>query len=97
MSSTDQQAAPTVEVTEDHGVRITLDKMLERRGMTVSELARRTGISRINLTKLKNGRASGVVWTTLGRICDALECQPGDLIAYTPGTHRKEGEGEGAA
>ncbi|PWI04701.1 transcriptional regulator [Streptomyces sp. NWU339] len=81
------QAAPETNADDaagGHGIHVTLDKVLEDRGVTVSELSRRTGISRVNLTKLKNGRASGIIWTTLGAICKALDCQPGDLMAYTP-------------
>jgi putative transcriptional regulator len=73
---------------------VTLDRVLHDRDMTVTELSRRTGISRTNLDKLKNGRATGVIWDTLGAICAALDCTPGDLLtaraAEPPQGHQAE-------
>ena len=69
---------------EDLAPRILLDEMLQSREMTLAELSRRTGISTVNLGKLKNGRAKGVFWSTLLPVCDALGCRPGELIDYEP-------------
>lgn len=66
----------------DHQIRITLDEVLERRGMTLTELAVRTDISLVNLSILKTGKARAIRFTTLTRICEVLDCQPGDLLTY---------------
>jgi putative transcriptional regulator len=66
---------------EDHGVRIHLDKLLADRGMTLTELAERVGITVVNLSILKNGRAKAIRFTTLTRLCEVLDCQPGDLLS----------------
>jgi putative transcriptional regulator len=65
-------------------IHVHLDEMLERRGLTLAELARRVGISDVNLGKLKNGRAAAIRWSTLGALCFELQCQPGDLLSFTP-------------
>ena len=56
--------------------------MLARRKMAVGTLAERVGITPANLAVLKNGRAKAVRFTTLSALCEALECQPGDLLHY---------------
>jgi putative transcriptional regulator len=66
---------------EDHAVRIHLDKLLADRGMTLTELAERVGITVVNLSILKNGRAKAIRFTTLTRLCEVLDCQPGDLLS----------------
>jgi putative transcriptional regulator len=68
----------------DHRIRITLDEMLERRGMTLTELSVAVDISLVNLSILKTGKAKAIRFSTLTRICEVLDCQPGDLLAYTP-------------
>ena len=67
-----------------HGVVVHLDRLLEQRGMTLTELAERVDVTVVNLSVLKNGRARAVRFSTLGALCDALDCQPGDLLGYTP-------------
>lgn len=62
-----------------------LDILLARRKMTLSELAERVGVSVENLSKLKTGRSRAIRFSTLDAICEALDCQPGDIIE-----HRKE-------
>lgn len=62
-----------------------LDVMLARRKMSLTELSERVGITLANLSILKNGRAKAVRVETLNKLCDALDCQPGDLMAYQPG------------
>ncbi len=63
-------------------IEVTLDVMLARRKMTLTELADRVGITPANMSNLKNGRARGVRFSTLAAICRELECQPGDLLGY---------------
>jgi putative transcriptional regulator len=64
---------------------VTLDVMLARRKMRSKELAERVGITEQNLSLLKSGKVKGVRFDTLAAICDALQCQPGDLIEFVPG------------
>ena len=68
---------------DDHAITIHLDKLLADRGMTLTELSERVGVSMVNLTILKNGRARAIRFTTLTRLCQVLDCQPGDLLSYT--------------
>lgn len=63
-----------------HAVEIHLDKLLADRGMTLTELAERAGVTVVNLSVLKNGRARAVRFSTLTAICRVLDCQPGDLL-----------------
>jgi putative transcriptional regulator len=63
-------------------VVVHLDRLLEERGMTLTELAQRVDITVVNLSILKNGRARAVRFSTLAALCDALECQPGVLLGY---------------
>lgn len=69
---------------EDHRVVVHLDTLLVERGLTLTELAERVGVSIVNLSKLKNGHVRAVRFTTLTAICDVLECQPGDLLTLAP-------------
>jgi putative transcriptional regulator len=70
----------------DHGdptaVKIRLDELLSQRAMTLTELSDRVGITVVNLSILKNGRARAIRFSTLAALCDVLGCQPGDLLAY---------------
>ena len=61
---------------------IRLDVMLAKRKMSVTELADRVGITIANLSILKNGRAKAVKLETLNKICQVLQCQPGDVLEY---------------
>lgn len=61
---------------------ITLDVMLARRKMRSKELAAAVGITEANLSKLKSGLVKGIKLDTLNRICDVLECKPGDLLDF---------------
>jgi putative transcriptional regulator len=70
---------------EEHRVQCHLDRLLEERGLTLAELAARVGVTVVNLSVLKNDRARAVRFTTLTALCDALDCQPGDLFSVTPG------------
>jgi putative transcriptional regulator len=66
---------------DDHRVTVHLDELLTARQMTLTELADRVGISVVNLSVLKNGRARAVRFNTLTAICDVLGCQPGDILS----------------
>jgi len=59
-----------------------LDRMMADRKMSLNELSERVGVSNVNLSKLKNGHVSAVRFSTLEAICDALDCQPGDILEY---------------
>jgi len=63
---------------------IELDVMLARRKMRSKELAERIGITEQNVSLLKSGKGKGVRFETLEKICDVLECQPGDILIYQP-------------
>lgn len=70
---------------EPHGIEVRLDRLLAERGMTLSELADRVGITYANLSILKNNRARAIRFSTLTRLCEELGCQPGDLLRWTGG------------
>jgi len=66
-------------------IHVTLDKILAEREMSLTELSERVGITIANLSILKTGKAKAVRFTTLEKICQVLDCQPGDILEYTPG------------
>lgn len=70
-----------------HAITVHLDRLLAEHGMTLTELAERVGVTVVNLSILKNGRAKAIRFTTLTKICDVLDCQPGDLLSYHPPKH----------
>lgn len=61
---------------------VTLDIMLARRKMTARDLAQEIGISETNLSLLRSGKVKGVRFSTLGKLCVALKCRPGDLLDF---------------
>lgn len=63
-------------------VIINIDVMLAKRKMSVTELTEKVGITMANLSILKNGKARAIRFSTLGAICRALDCQPGDILEY---------------
>src|SRR5579859_3878342 len=65
-------------------IRIRLDELLTARGLTLTELSERVGITVVNLSILKNGRARAIRFSTLAGLCAELGCQPGDLLGYEP-------------
>ncbi len=65
-------------------IRVNLDKMLLKRGMTLSELSSRIGITIANLSILKTEKARAIRFTTLDAICQELQCQPGDILEQVP-------------
>jgi putative transcriptional regulator len=64
---------------------VNLDVMLARRKMRSKELAERIGITEQNVSLLKSGKVRGVRFDTLARICEALDCQPGDILEFRRG------------
>jgi putative transcriptional regulator len=71
-------------VEEPHRVVCHLDELLAARGMTLTALADRIGVTIVNLSVLKNQHAKAIRFSTLTAICDALGCQPGDLFEVAP-------------
>jgi len=69
---------------------VNLDVMLAKRKMKSNELAKIIGITEQNLSILKTGKAKAIRVTTLNAICEALDCQPGDLLEYSPPEHQGE-------
>ncbi len=69
---------------------VTLDDMLHVRRMTLTELSEKIGITLANLSILKTGKARAVRFSTLEAICEALQCQPGDLLAFASTSEEKE-------
>ena len=63
---------------------VNVDVMLASRKMSLGELAEKVGISAVNLSILKTGKARAVRFSTLDALCRALECQPGDILEYSP-------------
>ena len=74
-----------------HAIHVHLGRLLADRGITLTELADRTGIAIVNLSIMKNGHARAIRFTTLSKICDVLGCQPGDLISHSPRIGRFQG------
>ncbi len=66
----------------DHKIGVHLDRLLEQRGLTLTELADRVDVTIVNLSILKNGRARAIRFSTLSAVCEALDCQPGDLLTH---------------
>ena len=63
---------------------VNVDVMLARRKMSSGELAQRVGITAANLSILKTGKAKAIRFSTLEALCQALDCQPGDLLEFRP-------------
>lgn len=63
-------------------IRITLDAVLSRRGVTGKQLARDVGLSETQMSLFRSGKVRGIRFSTLARLCAALRCSPGDLIGY---------------
>ncbi|MBQ9113140.1 MAG: helix-turn-helix transcriptional regulator [Clostridia bacterium] len=61
---------------------VNIDVMLAKRKMSVTELTERVGITMANVSLLKNGKVKGIKFSTLEKICEALDCQPGDILEY---------------
>ncbi len=75
-------------------IRVSLDRVLLERRMSLTELADRVGVTIANLSILKTGKARAVRFSTLAALCRELDCQPGDLIVYEPGPDESFDEDE---
>ena len=71
---------------------VNIDVMMARRKMSAGELAERVGITPANLSILKNNKAKAIRFSTLEAICEALDCQPGDILCYV----KDDGKGDEA-
>lgn len=71
---------PAPQDEEETGIHCRLDALLTERGMTLTELSARVGVSVVNLSVLKNDRARAIRYSTLRAVCDALDCEVGDLL-----------------
>ncbi|MBO5178465.1 MAG: helix-turn-helix transcriptional regulator [Lachnospiraceae bacterium] len=69
---------------------INIDVMLAKRKMSVTELSNRVGITMANMSILKNGKAKAIKLETLSKICEVLQCQPGDVLEYVPDNEEVE-------
>ena len=64
------------------GIILRLDRVMADRKMSLNELSEKVGVANVNLSKLKNGHVSAIRFSTLEAICEALHCQPGDILQY---------------
>ncbi|MFU7527340.1 helix-turn-helix domain-containing protein [Qipengyuania sp. ASV99] len=71
------------DIDEGATIMVKLDDLLHDRRMTLTELAERVGLTLANLSILKTGKAKAIRFSTLAAICRELECQPGDLLAFS--------------
>lgn len=76
--------SPAESDDEDTGIHCRLDELLAERGMTLTQLSEKVGVSIVNLSVLKNDRARAIRYSTLRAICDALGCEVGDLLVLAP-------------
>ncbi|MCC2028094.1 helix-turn-helix transcriptional regulator [Microbacterium sp. YMB-B2] len=76
---------------EETGIHCRLDELLAERSMTLTELSARVGVSIVNLSVLKNDRARAIRYSTLRAICDALQCEVGELLVLAPAGHTTGG------
>jgi putative transcriptional regulator len=70
--------------SDTSSITVHLDEVLEARGMTMTELATRVGVTVANMSILKTGKARAIRFSTLSAICEVLDCQPADLLRYSP-------------
>lgn len=63
-------------------IRVTLDERLKEKGMSLTELSEQVGLTLANLSILKTGKAKAIRFSTLTAICEALDCQPGDILTF---------------
>ncbi|WEF20555.1 helix-turn-helix domain-containing protein [Microbacterium maritypicum] len=75
---------PAESEDEFTGIHCRLDELLAERGMTLTELSAAVGVSIVNLSVLKNDRARAIRYSTLRAICEALDCEVGDLLVLAP-------------
>jgi putative transcriptional regulator len=75
-------------------IRVSLDKILVDREMSLTELSERVGVTIANLSILKTGKARAVRFSTLDALCRTLQCQPGDILSFDPDTAQSDTEGD---
>jgi putative transcriptional regulator len=75
-------------------IRVSLDKILVDRQMSLTELSERVGVTIANLSILKTGKARAVRFSTLDALCRTLQCQPGDILSFDPDTVQSDTEGD---
>ena len=74
-------------------IKLNLDRVMQERQLSLTELAERIGITLANLSILKTNKARAIRFTTLDALCRALDCQPGELLEFVPGeAHSDDGE-----
>jgi putative transcriptional regulator len=73
-------------------IKLNLDRVMQERRVSLTELADRIGITLANLSILKTNKARAIRFTTLDALCRALECQPGELLEFVPGEMQGEDE-----
>lgn len=71
-----------------------LDRVMADRKMSLNALAEKVGIANVNLSKIKTGKVSAIRFSTLEAICEALHCQPGDILEYMPPQTEQDGKGD---
>lgn len=71
-------------------IRLNLDVMMAKRKMSLTELSDHVGITMANMSILKTGKAKAIRFQTLNKICEALHCQPGDILEYVPDDGEEE-------
>ena len=73
-----------IKVTDMGKIVLRLDRVMADRKMSLNELSEKVGVANVNLSKLKNGHVSAIRFSTLIALCEALNCQPGDIMEYEP-------------
>ena len=73
-------------------IELELDVMMARRRMSLNDLADKVGITNVNLSKIKNNKVNAIRFSTLAGICQALNCEPGDILKYNPDAEAEEQE-----
>ena len=73
-------------------IRVTLDRVLLEKRMSLTELSERVGVTLANLSILKTGKAKAVRFSTLEALCRELDCQPGDILVFEDGQSQKKSE-----
>jgi len=71
-------------MSDERAIEVHIDQLLLERSMTLTELAERVGVTYANLSVLKNNHARAIRFSTLTRLCQVLDCQPGDLLSHAP-------------
>ncbi|MBQ1931832.1 MAG: helix-turn-helix transcriptional regulator [Lachnospiraceae bacterium] len=71
-------------------IQLNLDVMMAKRKMSLTQLSNHVGITMANMSILKTGKAKAIRFETLNKICEALHCQPGDILEYVPDDHEEE-------